>query len=139
MTKARRTSVLLALIVIAGTVGGVGWTVFRNHDGRAWSSVEVRDVGLSADRRTVYAAAKDDLHCGEVRVRIEPKGRRWAVVLEARDRPGGFCKTYGCITGDITATPNTAPDMTDRGDAGCGPYATRLARAVPEDVSLVTA
>ncbi len=129
--------VLVALLVVAGSVGVVGWRASHRSSGPPWKRVGVRDVGLSPDRRTVYAAAEDDLHCGEVRVRVVRSARRWTVALEGRDG-GGFCQTYACILRDVRATPNRPPDRTGARDSGCGPYALRLPQDIPAGVALVS-
>src|SRR4051794_499997 len=75
VSKVQRCIVLVAVIAAAGSAGALGWRAIHRSTGPPWRHATVRDVGLSPDRRTVYAAAADDLHCGEVRVRVEPSTR----------------------------------------------------------------
>jgi hypothetical protein len=136
MNTNRRIGILamVALIVLL-----VVWFAIPRPPDRPWHHAVVRDVALSPDRRTVWAAAAKDVHCGEARVVVNPGAHRWTVKLERRRSTAKFCAAYGCITDDIPQTPSNRlpPSKSFAGDAGCGPYAVRLPVPVPHDVTLV--
>lgn len=138
MRRTLITIVGFAVLIGVAAVGGKAWLGADTYP-KAWEDQAIGEMGLSADRRTLYVRAEEHRShsCTEGRVEVTPGEDRWTVTLEARTTEE-FCTAEGCIV------PNGRGDQPARqlgpGEVIPCPLAeVELVEPVPDGVEVVPA